>query len=104
MVAEEVLRGRLDQVRKAEAGKAKVTLPEAYAFLAFSLDSLRGGHSLPFTTDAERLIAGWRSARIRVKAMDMRIAAIAMSNGATLVTRNASDFKLIPGLSLDVWT
>ena len=50
------------------------------------------------------LVADWKSAKIRVKPMDMRIAAIAIASDATLVTRNARDFKLIPGLKLDVWT
>lgn len=103
VVAEEVLRGRLDQVRKAEAGKTKVRLPEAYAFLAFTLDGLRGGEYLPFTSAAESLVSAWRPSKIRVKTMDMRIAATAIVHNATLVTRNARDFRLIPGLSLDVW-
>ena len=104
VVAEEVLRGRLDQVRKAEAGKLKVSLPAAYDFLQFSLTALQGGIYLPFTNQAAQLVASWRAARIRVKPMDMRIAAIAIDHNATLVTRNARDFQLIPGLSLDVWT
>ena len=54
-------------------------------------------------TYSKQLVASWRAARIRVKPMDMRIAAIAIHAGATLVTRNARDFRLIPGLSLDVW-
>jgi tRNA(fMet)-specific endonuclease VapC len=104
VVAEELLRGRLDQVRKAESGKAKLSLPEAYAFLDSTLTGLRGGVYLPFTDDAANLVASWRAARIRVKVMDMRIAAIAIDKGATLVTRNVRDFNLVPGLKLDVWT
>jgi len=104
VVAEEILRGRLDQVRKAEAGKIKVSLTGAYDFLQFSLTALRGGQYLPFTDKAAQLIASWRAARIRVKVMDMRIAAIAIASGCTLVTRNAGDFRLIPGLTLDIWT
>jgi tRNA(fMet)-specific endonuclease VapC len=104
VVAEELLRGRLDQIRKAEAGKSRLTLAAAYGFLQATLASLRGGVYLPFTDDAADLVAGWRAARIRVKPMDMRIAATAIVNGATLVTRIARDFRLIPGLNLDVWT
>jgi tRNA(fMet)-specific endonuclease VapC len=103
VVAEEVLRGRLDQIRKAEAGRARISLPGAYAFFESTLTALQGAVFLPFTDAAAALIANWRAAKIRVKAMDMRIAAIAIANNATLVTRNAGDFTLIPGLQLDVW-
>jgi len=39
----------------------------------------------------------------RRKILDRMIAAQALEHGATLVTRNASDFADIPGLNLVVW-
>ncbi len=44
------------------------------------------------------------AARVRIGAMDLRIAAVALSRGLTVVTRNARDFNRVPGLVLEDWT
>ena len=38
--------------------------------------------------------------RLRVGTMDLKIAAIALANDATLLTRNFADFKKVPGLRI----
>ncbi len=45
-----------------------------------------------------------KSLNLRVARMDLRIAAIALANDLTLVTRNRSDFERIPDLGLEDWT
>ena len=36
--------------------------------------------------------------------MDLKIAAIVLANGATLLSRNLSDFRKVPGLKVEDWT
>jgi tRNA(fMet)-specific endonuclease VapC len=104
VVIEEIIRGRFAVIRQAEAGKGRVDLPAAYDLFEESFRALAQLRSLPYTAAAETLFQSLRKAKIRVGTRDLRIAAICIVHGATLVTRNARDYALIPGLTLDVWT
>jgi tRNA(fMet)-specific endonuclease VapC len=42
--------------------------------------------------------------RVRVATMDLRIAAIALSRGLVLLTRNSRDFARVPALVTEDWT
>ena len=57
--------------------------------------------------EATRTIAMFdemRRQKVRVATMDLRIAAIAISNSLVLLTRNISDFSKVPGLITEDWT
>src|SRR5262249_10926108 len=41
---------------------------------------------------------------VRVGAMDLRIASIALSRRMTVLTRNLRDFRRVPGLTVEDWT
>jgi tRNA(fMet)-specific endonuclease VapC len=45
-----------------------------------------------------------KSLRLNVGAMDLRIAAVALDNGLTVVTLNRRDFGRVPGLTSDDWS
>lgn len=45
-----------------------------------------------------------REQRIRIGTMDLRIAAIALVHGYTLLSRNLVDFQKVPGLVVEDWT
>ncbi len=103
VAAEEMLRGRLDAIRRAEAGQGRASLVEAYGWFERNLSALRASRLLPYTDAADSLFRQWRQQKLRFGAHDLRIAAIAVSHAATLVTRNRRDYALIPGLQLEVW-
>ncbi len=59
---------------------------------------------LPFDESAANTLASLRGQRIRISTMDLRIASIAISRDMTLLTRNLSDFRKVPGLKAADWT
>jgi tRNA(fMet)-specific endonuclease VapC len=103
VVIEEILRGRLNMIRRAEAGKAKMSLDRAYELFKLTLLRLCGVEILSYTPLAESLFQDWRSQKIRVATHDLRIAAICVAHSATLVSRNRRDFDQVPGLSVEYW-
>jgi tRNA(fMet)-specific endonuclease VapC len=42
--------------------------------------------------------------RLRIGTMDLKIAAIALARGGTVLTRNVKDFGVVPGLRVEDWT
>ena len=103
VAVEEVMRGRLSAVRRAETGKGRPTLERAYTLLKNSIEYVNAFQILPYTAAAEQLFQSWRANKIRIGTHDLRIAAIAVAHGATLVSRNRRDFDLVPNLHVEYW-
>ena len=98
---EEQLRGRLAQIRKATAA---AHLSECYRWLGATVDQLSRLPTLYFDDSAATTYEKLLSQKIRIGTQDLRIAAIVLSQGAVLLTRNRHEFSRVPGLQLDDWT
>lgn len=79
-------------------------LIRGYAFLLETFRSYVTTHVLPFDAAAATVLDGLQAQKLSVATMDLRIAAIALSQGLTLLTRNTRDFGRVPGLVTEDWT
>ncbi len=59
---------------------------------------------LLFDSSAILIFNMMRSQKIQLATMDLRIAAIAISNNLVLLTRNTGDFSRVPNLIIEDWT
>jgi tRNA(fMet)-specific endonuclease VapC len=103
VVMEEILRGRLNEVRRAEGGRSRISIERAYDLFQETVDYFQHFYILSYAPGAERLYQDWRQQRIRLGTHDLRIAAICVAESATLISRNRRDFELVPGLSVEFW-
>lgn len=95
---EEALRGRLAAISAAKLGPARVL---AYARLLATVSLLRPMNLVEFDQKSEVEFQHLRSIRLRIGVQDLKIAAVALVNNLTLLTRNRHDFGQIPGLTID---
>lgn len=100
---EETLRGWLNLIKLADAGKAKVPIETAYERLRQAVSDLSAYQTLNYTSAAHEHYLRLKSQKLRVGTRDLRIASIALAHDATLVTRNRRDFDIVPSLQLEVW-
>jgi tRNA(fMet)-specific endonuclease VapC len=98
---EEQARGWLAQVSTA---RTPARLVAAYHRLSKLLDDYRDVTIVGFDAAAAREFDRLTRSKLRVKTMDLRIAAVTLSRQATLLTRNRADFARIPGLAFEDWT
>ncbi len=97
---EEQLRGWLSQIKNA---KSAHQLIEPYRRLQVRVRFFAGWQVLPFDEAAATQLERLRLLRLRIGTMDLRIASIALANGATLLSRNLADFQRVPDLSVEDW-
>lgn len=100
VTAEEQTLGRLAYLRRA---KSDTEIAYAYQGLTNSLRLLSGFHVMTFSGAAIARYKSLLAKRLNVGKMDLRIAAIALEAGATVITRNLHDFERVPGLTCENW-
>ncbi len=101
ITVEEQLRGWFQVIRRHSSGSKLIW---AYAGLRGAVEYFNSVRLVDFDQAAEALFTDWRRQKIRIGTQDLRIAAIAVSINATLVTRNRRDFEKVPNLVFEDWT
>ncbi len=98
---EELIRGRLAQVRKITNPEKRV---QAYHWLSKTFEFLCDFTILKYDAQAEAHFQTLRTQKIRIGSQDLRIGATVLSQNATLITRNRRDFERIPALKIEDWS
>jgi tRNA(fMet)-specific endonuclease VapC len=98
---EEQLSGWYTQLRKA---KDNIHLQWAYRRLANNIRFLARIQIFEFDKHAIDRYEILKKLKLKIGKMDLRIAAIVSVQSATLVTRNARDFRIVPGLKIEDWS
>ncbi len=98
---EEMLRGRLAMLSRQLPSEERV---HAYQKLLDTASFFESVTVLPFGMACEQKFHELRSQGVRIGTKDLRIAATALVNGITLVTRNRKDFGKVSELVLEDWT
>lgn len=101
ITVEEQLSGWYTLLRRSKDAKR---LSNAYQRLADNVHLLGKFEILSFTEPAINRFSTLKSLKLGVKHMDLRIAAITLEHGGTLVTRNTKDFQGIPDLAVVDWS
>jgi tRNA(fMet)-specific endonuclease VapC len=94
---EEQMRGWMAYLAKMRSIDEQVF---AYETLKQYFDYFKTLTIIKFDEKAAEIYKTLKAGKIRVGAMDLKIASIAISNGAILVSRNLKDFEKIPNLAV----
>jgi tRNA(fMet)-specific endonuclease VapC len=101
ITVEEQLRGWLAVARGAATGERRVL---AYQRLRLAIEYFASVTLVDYDHAAEALVADLRGRGIRIGTQDLRIAATAITQGMTLVSRNQRDLSQVPGVQIEDWS
>jgi tRNA(fMet)-specific endonuclease VapC len=100
VVLEEHLRGWLGKIRRVDE---PLNLVAPYGRLVQLLSFFYEWEIANWTTDAAKVFTKLRNEKVRIGTQDLRIASIALSEKALLLTANLRDFQQVPGLLVEDW-
>jgi tRNA(fMet)-specific endonuclease VapC len=98
---EEQLSGWFTMLRRAKDRKTSARIYQRMTDAVTFLGTVRISS---FTEPAIARYEALRAMRLNVGGKDLRIAAIVLEAGSILVTRNARDFRRVPGLVIEDWS
>lgn len=101
ITVEEQVRGWLAALRSAKSSASRIT---AYSRLRLTIEYFASSTLMDYDEDADIIFENLRRQGVRIGTQDLRIAAIALHHGATLVTRNRRDFSVVPDLKIVDWS
>jgi tRNA(fMet)-specific endonuclease VapC len=100
ITVEEQMRGWLAEISRQPDPHRQIA---PYARLQRQIESFADWIVLPWDTESARLFLNFRRHGVRIGSMDLKIASIALAHDTTLLTRNATDFRQVPGLRFENW-
>lgn len=104
VTVEERVQGWLNAIRQASVPKQTDRLVWAYTGLRTTVQYLAGFQIADWTEAASERFREMRRQGVKIGTQDLRIACIALSLNAVVVTRNKRDFGQVSELSIEDWT
>lgn len=101
LTVEEQLSGWYTMLRRA---RRREELARAYQRFTDNVQFVSRLQVPSFSESAIEIFEHLKSLKLGVRAMDLRIAAVALEHHAIVVTRNRRDFAVVPGLTIEDWT
>ena len=97
---QEVSQGWLAEINRKAAGRGQLNAYRQYYQAVRSFEDIT---YLPFDEETAETFHHLQSLRLITGTMDLKIAAIALSHDALLLSRNLKDFIKVPGLRVENW-
>jgi tRNA(fMet)-specific endonuclease VapC len=98
---QEQFQGWMAFINRSASASQLVT---AYSKLENLIRSFSLSQILPFDQNASAIADSLKSQHLGIGTLDLRIASIALSQDAVLLTRNVRDFEKVPNLKVENWT